>query len=77
MDNGKQKTNKNAIYSIVFSLVSMVIFWWLSLAGISTGVMALREIKSKNEKGKGLAIAGIIIGVIGVVLYIYNQTIAG
>ncbi len=74
-DNGKQKTNKNAIYSLIFSVVSRFIFWWLSIAGISSGVLALREIKNKNEKGKALAIIGIIIGVIALVLKIYFDTI--
>ena len=72
----KQNTNKNAIYSLVFSIVSIFIFWWLSIAGISTGIVALREIKVKNEKGKTLAIIGIIIGVIGEVLYWYSEIIA-
>ncbi len=72
----KQKTNINAILSIVFSIVSMFIFWWLSLVGISTGVVALREIKTKNEKGKVLAVIGIILGVIGEFLYWYFEIIA-
>ena len=74
-NNGKQKTNKNAIYALVFSIVSIFIFWWLSIAGISSGVLALREIKNKNEKGKALAIIGIVIGVIALVLKIYFDTI--
>ena len=65
------KTNKNAIYAIAFSCVSIVIFWWLSYAGIASGILALKEIKKNNEKGKGLAIAGIVIGVIGNILYFY------
>ncbi len=78
INNGvvKQKMNKNAILSIIFSIVSMFIFWWLSLVGISTGVVALREIKVKNEKGKVLAIIGIAIGAIGEILYWYSNIIA-
>lgn len=69
----KPKTSKNAICSLVFAVVSLFIFWWLSLAAISTGIVALREIKVKNEKGKGLAIAGIVIGVICELLYWYGE----
>ena len=65
------KTNKNAIYAITFSCVSIVIFWWLSYAGIGSGILALKEIKKNNEKGKVLAIAGIVIGVISNILYFY------
>ena len=64
----KQKTNKNAILSIVFSVVSIFIFCLLLLAGISTGFLALKEIKAKNEKGKVLAIIGIVVGIVGAVL---------
>lgn len=72
----KKTINKNAILSITFSLISMFIFWWLSLAGISAGVIALREIKAKNQKGKILAIIGIIIGIISEGLYWYTQIIS-
>ena len=73
MDNNAVKTNKNAICSITCSIISIFIFWWLSLAGISTGIVALKEIKEKNEKGKGLAIAGIVIGAIAEIIYWYFQ----
>ena len=66
-----KKTNKNAIISLVCSIVSIVIFWWLSYAGIGSGILALKEIKKNNEKGKVLAIAGIVIGVISNILYFY------
>lgn len=69
------KTSKNAICSLVFAVVSLFIFWWLSLAAISTGIVALREIKVKKEKGKGMAIAGIVIGIIGEILYWYGEII--
>ncbi len=65
----KPKTNKNAISSLVCSIISLFIFWWLALVGISTGALALREIKQNGGKGKGLAIAGIIIGIISEALY--------
>jgi hypothetical protein len=74
--DGKRKFNKNAICSIAFSIISLFIFWWLSLAGIGTGITALSEIKKTNEKGKVLAIIGITIGVIGEILYWYFQIIA-
>lgn len=65
----KPKTNKNAISSLACSIISLFIFWWLALVGISTGALALREIKQNGGKGKGLAIAGIIIGIISEALY--------
>ena len=50
------KMNKNAIYSIICSVICLFIFWWLSFAGISLGVQALKQIKETKEKGKILHI---------------------
>jgi hypothetical protein len=44
------------------------IFWWGSLAGIILGVMALRQIRERNQRGRALAIAGILIGSLGFLL---------
>ena len=66
-------TNKNATYSLVCSIVAFFIFWWLAFAGISLGCTALNQIKNSSEKGRGLAIAGITIGVIDIVLFIIGQ----
>lgn len=65
--------NKNAIISLVCSIISLVIFWWLSFVAIGCGVTALKEIKEKEEKGKALAIAGIVIGVIDIALYFVGR----
>lgn len=65
----KRKMNKNAIYSIICSVICLFIFWWLSLAGISLGVQALKQIKETNEKGKILAYIGIILGSVSFVMY--------
>lgn len=57
-----QRTNKMAIWSLVLSIV------WLgglgSLAGIALGASARRRIAMTGERGAGLAIAGIVVGVL-------------
>ena len=62
--------NNMALTSFIFSLVGLII------AGIPCGIVALllggKELKQNNEKGKGFAIAGIIIGIIDIVLVIIN-----
>ena len=68
--NVKGAFNKYSIISVVFSSVSLFIFWWLAIAGISLGVQSLRQIKEKNEKGKALSIIGIIIGSVSISLFV-------
>jgi len=56
-----QKTN-------VLAIVSLVSSFFISLVGIITGHIALSQIKKTGEQGRGLAIAGLIIGYIGLVV---------
>jgi uncharacterized protein YacL len=58
-----QKTN-------VLAIVSLVSSFFISLVGIITGHIALSQIKKTGEQGRGLAIAGLIIGYIGLVVTI-------
>ncbi len=53
-----QKTNSMAIAALVSSLV-------LSPLGIVFGHISLSQIKRTNEDGRGLAIAGLVIGYVG------------
>ncbi|WP_166877207.1 MULTISPECIES: DUF4190 domain-containing protein [unclassified Salinibacterium] len=59
-----QKYNVLAIISLVTSIIG------ISLAGIICGHIALSQIKRTGESGRGMAIAGTIIGYVGLVLSI-------
>jgi uncharacterized membrane protein len=65
-------TNKMAIASLVCSL-----FGWLCvvgpLFGLIFGFVALNQIKETGQRGRGMALAGMIIGAILVVLVIVVQ----
>jgi len=80
------KTSGLAIASLVFGILS-VLAGWISYFGLIVivpslvcGILALRTIsKNKNAKGKGLAIAGIMLGSIGLLIqliilsfFVYN-----
>lgn len=65
--------SKESIISIICSVVSIFIFWWLSCIGIGLGIRALRNIKNTNEKGKSLAIIGIAIGIVSWGIFIYGM----
>lgn len=56
----KAKTNGLAIASLVCS-------FFCGLVGIILGIVAINQINKTNEGGKGLAIAGIVIGAVGIV----------
>ncbi|WP_425308323.1 DUF4190 domain-containing protein [Ammonicoccus fulvus] len=57
----EQRTNTLAIIALVGS-------FFISLVGIICGHLALNQIKQTGEKGRGLALAGLIIGYIGLVV---------
>ena len=64
-----QKTN-------VLAIVSLVSSFFISIVGIITGHIALSQIKKTGEKGRGLALAGVIIGLAVTVLYIILTIVA-
>jgi hypothetical protein len=57
-----KRTNRTAIWSLILSIV------WLgglgSLAGILLGFSARRRIAETGQRGAGLALAGIVVGVV-------------
>jgi Domain of unknown function (DUF4190) len=61
-----QKTNNLAIASLVASVIGILPFVCGigSIIGIVLGVVALNQIKSSGEGGRGLAIAGIVVGAV-------------
>lgn len=61
-----------AIASLVCSLIGLLCFGIpLGFAAVVAGIYALTQIKQTSEKGKGLAIAGIVIGAIDVIAAIF------
>lgn len=57
------KTNVLAILSLVFSFL-------FSPVGLILGIISLKQIKKTSEKGKGLAIAGVIISLISIIIFV-------
>jgi nitrate reductase NapE component len=57
-------TNTLAIVSLVLGLVW---FYWVgSVLAVILGIVSLRQIRDRDEQGKGLAVAGIVIGLCGI-----------
>ncbi|TQK19436.1 uncharacterized protein DUF4190 [Microbacterium sp. SLBN-154] len=60
------RTNVLAIVSLISSIASFVVLPFIgSLVGVITGHMALSQIKRTGEQGRGLALAGMIVGYVG------------
>jgi hypothetical protein len=61
------KTNTLAIVSLVSSLVGIFIIPFIgSIVGVITGHMSLSQLKTNGEGGRGLALAGTIVGWVGI-----------
>ncbi|MWV42408.1 DUF4190 domain-containing protein [Paenibacillus sp. HJL G12] len=66
------KTNGKAIGALVLGILSLVIPYVGFILGIIAIVLAslsFKEIKRRNEGGRGLAIGGLVCGICGTALY--------
>lgn len=70
------KTNTLAIISLVASIAGIVILWGIgSIGGVICGHISLSQIKKTGEQGRGMAVAGLIIGYVGIALAIIGVII--
>lgn len=61
------KTNTLAIVSLVSAIAAWVILPFIgSIVAVITGHMSLKQLKTSGEGGRGLALAGTIVGWVGV-----------
>jgi Domain of unknown function (DUF4190) len=65
----RQKTNGMAVASLVLS-ISALFCGFPAILGIICGHIALGQINRRGEHGRGLAIAGLVIGYVFVVLFL-------
>ena len=72
-NTGVKKQNSMALTSFIISLVGLLVAGLpCGIVAIITGIVGLVKFKPEAEKGKGFAIAGLVIGVIDAVLVIIN-----
>jgi hypothetical protein len=66
----KRKTSIFAILSLIFGIATFILPFFITMMVLSAvlavvfGIIALIEIKRTNKKGKGMAIAGMVIGIL-------------
>ncbi|WP_373558000.1 DUF4190 domain-containing protein [Paenibacillus sp. XY044] len=66
------KTNGKAITSMVLGILSVMILYIgfiLGILAIIFAALSFKELKRGYEQGKGMAIAGLVCGIIGVLLW--------
>jgi Co/Zn/Cd efflux system component len=56
----------------VLSIVGFVLAFVISIAGLVVSIIALTQINKTGEKGRGLALAGIIISALSVIISIIS-----
>jgi hypothetical protein len=63
--------------SLISSIAGIVIIPFVaSIVGVITGHMALGQLKSSGEQGRGMALAGTIVGWVGIALSIIGVIVA-
>ena len=64
-----QRTNSLAVAALVCGIVQFIGFWLLgTIPAIVLGHMARNQIRQRGEQGAGLALAGLILGYVGLAL---------
>jgi hypothetical protein len=70
------RNNPFAITALVLGLVQLLGFFVVvgnivcAVPAIIFGSIALRQIRQRGERGRGMAIAGLVLGIVGVVLFV-------
>lgn len=69
IDNGNKQYNKMGIISFIVSIVGMFVAGLpCGFAAVVTGIMGLAKFNNEEEKGKWMAIAGLVIGILDAIL---------
>lgn len=55
----------------VLAIVSLVLAFFVSIGAVICGHIALNQIKRTGENGRGLAIAGLVLGYLGILAGIF------
>ena len=72
----KQEFNVMTISGIACGIVSLFIFWWLALLGLSWEIKTIKDIKEKNQKGKIVAYIGVSLCGSSLIMYLLVNILA-
>lgn len=68
-------TNTMAIISMISSIIGWFSFGILCIVGVILGHISMKQIKRTGEGGRGMALAGLIVGYIGIAGWIIGLII--
>ena len=69
--NMPKKNNTPALISFILSLVGLLVAGLpCGIAAVITGIIGIVKFNPETEKGKGLAIAGLIVGILDVIFVV-------
>lgn len=71
-DPARPPFSQLAIWGFVVSCISLLVFGFIGVLGAVLSSYALRGIRAGRARGRGLAIAGWIIGALGFLYYAYS-----
>lgn len=60
--------NQKAIWSLILGILSITFCGFTGIAGWVLAVIARKEIRANQQQGDGLALAGLILSIIGTVV---------
>ena len=69
---GRLPFSKSAIWGFVISCMSFFVFGFLGSLGVVLSARGFRAARLRTARGRGLAIAGMIIGMVGFLYYAIN-----
>ena len=64
--------SKLVIWGFVVSLISLIVFGVLGALGVILARQGLQAIKAGTSRGRGLAIAAIVMGLVALAFYAFN-----
>ena len=68
----KQYTNGMAIAGLVISIVSLILCCGsISLIGLIFSIIGMNKAKQNNDIGKGIAIGGLVVNILGILLFLF------
>lgn len=65
--------SKMAISGFVIACISLIVFGFLGVVGMLLCGRGLREVRTGRARGRGLAIAGVVIGAVAFTFYLVNM----